>query len=132
VQCSIGWELPSRRLGCCFCQTTKKIKESWRLDMSCKIIPAVVAAILLGGTLAASAQASSAEGAGGRGGAYAGYSGHRGAPYGYRDERGYYDYAPGPGPSYYDYAPGPGYYDYAPGPYLFGRGLDVELGAPGW
>jgi hypothetical protein len=118
-------------IGLLFLSNDEKNQESWRLDMSCKIIP-VVAAILLGGTLAALAQAPSAEGAGGRGGAYAGYSGHRGAPYGYTDERGYYDYAPGPGPSYYDYAPGPGYYDYRPGPYLFGPGLDVELGAPGW
>jgi len=100
--------------------------------MSNKIVSAMAAAILLAGTAMAFAQAPSAEGVGRGGGAYAGYSGHRGAPYGYTDERRYYDYAPAPGPSYYDYAPGPGYYDYRPGPYLYGPGLDVELGAPGW
>ena len=55
--------------------------------MSSKIVPAIVTAILLAGTAAASAQAPSAEGAGNIVGGFSTYSGD----YGYQ---GYYNYAP--------------------------------------
>ncbi len=71
------------------------------VNMSGKIIPAVVAAVLLAGTAAASAQAPSAESAGSGVGAFSTYSGYQG----------YYDYAPAP--SVNGFAPGR-YYDYAP------------------
>lgn len=66
--------------------------------MSGKIIPALVAAVLVVGT-AASAQSPSGQDAGNI--ASDGLAAHSG-------------YSGGPG-SYYDYAPGPGYYDYTPG-----------------
>jgi hypothetical protein len=71
--------------------------------MSGKIVPAVVTAILLAGTAAASAQAPSAEGAGAIVGGFSAYSGD----YGYQ---GYYNYAPAYSGDY-SYQ---GYYNYAP------------------
>jgi hypothetical protein len=71
--------------------------------MSGKIIPAIVAAILLAGTVAASAQSPSAEGAGGVS-AYSDFSGYSG-------NGGYiYNYAPA-----YNSAPRSGFSDYNPG-----------------
>lgn len=65
--------------------------------MSGKITPAIVAALLLAGTMVASAQAPSAEGAGDYVGAFSGYSGYSG------NRSFLYDYAPG-------YAPPSSYY----------------------
>ena len=71
--------------------------------MSGKIVPAVVTAILLAGTAAASAQAPSAEDAGN---IVSGFSANSG-DYGYQ---GYYNYAPAySGNNAYQ-----GYYNYAP------------------
>jgi hypothetical protein len=95
--------------------------------MSGKIIPAIVAAMLVAGTAAASAQAPSAEGAGTTiGEGFTGPSSFFGGP-GF-----YYDYVPGPG--YNDYAPGPGYNDYAPGPRHPRRGRveGTQPGKSGW
>jgi hypothetical protein len=95
--------------------------------MSGKIIPAIIAAVLLAGTAAASAQSPSGQGAGSiASDALAGRAGISGGP-GF-----YYNYAPGPG--YYDYAPGPGYYDYAPaqGHHRRARVESAQPGRFGW
>ena len=69
--------------------------------MSGKITPAIVAALLLAGTMVASAQAPSAEGAGDYVGAFSGYSGYSG------NRSFLYDYAPGYGNARgSDYSPG--------------------------
>ena len=73
--------------------------------MSGKIIPAMVAAILLAGTAVASAQAPSAEGAGDElGAAFSNY---------YSGYQGYYNFAPGP--YGYGLAPGRNSNNYSPG-----------------